>query len=179
MKRNVFVGTLVAAAFAVSVAAQTGSQAGAQDPQSSKSQNQQVTVTGCLDEADMAGGAAGATGTSGQATGTSKTEAHFMLKNAKITSRGAAGTAGTSGTEPSAAASSANDRFLLIGGNQQELKKYLNSEVEIRGTLQPRSGADKPAASAQRSTQGEMNANVQRLRVTSVKQTSPTCSPGA
>jgi hypothetical protein len=29
-----------------------------------------------------------------------------------------------------------NNRFMLSGGDQAELKKYLNSQVEIRGTLQ-------------------------------------------
>lgn len=183
MNRNVFLGTLCSAAFAVSVAAQTGSPATPQaDQQSSK--QQQVTVVGCLNSADVAGTAGtGTAGAAGQKAEAPKSEGQFVLTNARVTA-GAAGTSGTTGTGTAASPTSAN-RFLLIGGSQADLKKYLNSEVEIRGTLQPRTGADRPAAgtgtgtgSAPKSTQGEMNANLQRLRVTSVKQTAQTCSGG-
>lgn len=173
MKRHVFLATLFAAAFAVSVTAQTGSQA---DQQSSKKQ-QQVTVSGCLANADVDKGATGTAGTTGQATGASRNEAQFMLTNARITDRGATGTSG-SGATGAATGAAANDKFLLIGGNQQELKKYLNSEVEIRGTLQPRSDADRSAATGSATGQAARSemANVQRLRVTSVKQTAKTCT---
>ena len=148
-----------------------------------------VTVTGCLSSADKQSGAAGTSGSTGQATGTPREDGQFLLTNARITSGAAAGTSGAAGTGGTGAAgsttSTANNRFVLIGGNQQELKQYLNSEVEIRGTLQPRSDSDRGAAatgsatgSAQRSPQGDVNANLQRLRVTSVKQTAKTCSGG-
>ena len=200
MTRKAFLGAVFSAAFAVSVAAQTGSQPGAQKDQQSSKDQQQVTVTGCLANADVAGGAAGTTGTgtpatAGQATGSARAEGQFVLNNARITDRGTAGTSGTAGAGAAgsaAAGATSNEKFLLVGGNQQELKKYLNSQVEIRGTLQPRSSSDRGAAAgtgaagtgtgsatgqASRQSQSEM-ANVQRLRVTSVKQTSPTCTAG-
>jgi hypothetical protein len=175
MKRNAFLGALFAAVFAVSVAAQTPPTPQS-DQQSSK--NQQVTVVGCLANADVSKGATGTSGTTGQATGTSRNEAQFVLNNARITARGAAGTSGTSGTGTAEATGTApNDKFLLIGGKQEELKKYLNSEVEIRGTLQPRSDRAAGTATGETKAQSEM-ANVQRLRVTSVKQTAKTCTGG-
>jgi hypothetical protein len=197
MKGNIVLGTLFSAALAVSVAAQgtaTGTQA---DQQSSKNQAQrnQVTVTGCLQNADMAGGTAGTTGTGAtgatgaQKSGSARSE-QFMLTNARITSGGTAGTTGA-GTGTGAGATStspADNRFILTGGNQSELKKYLNSEVEIRGTLQPRSdrgaaagtgtGTGTGTGAATSSAQKDERANAQMLRVTSVKQTSPTCTGG-
>jgi hypothetical protein len=203
MKGNILFGTVFSAALAVSVAAQgtAGSQA---DQKSSTSK--QVTVTGCLQNADTAGGTAGTsgTGTAGSAASGSQASgsarAQFMLTNAKLTSGGAGATSGTAGTGTgtgtagSATATAAN-KFLLTGGNQQELKKYLNSEVEIRGTLQPRSGADRSGAGTGTATgtgtgtgsgtgtgtgsatgQSHSQADAQMLRVTSVKQTSPTCT---
>ncbi len=179
MKGNIVLGTLFSAALAVSVAAQgtpTGSQA---DPQKSQTKSNEVTVTGCLQNADMAGGTAGTTGTTPPATGSQSgsARAQFMLSNAKVTS-GGTGTAGTSGTGTGAATAS-GDKFLLTGGNQTELKKYLNSEVEVKGTLQPRSDRGAAATgSATSSAQKNERADAQMLRVTSVKQTSPTCSSG-
>jgi hypothetical protein len=177
MKRQVYLAALFSAAFAVAVAAQTGSQADPQKERPGSKNQQQVTVSGCLAEASTAGAAGtGTAGTTGQATGSSRSEGQFMLTNARVTTRGTAGTSGT-GTAGTAAGTASDNKFLLIGGNQQELKKYLNSEVEVRGTLQPRSdrGAGTGTATGETKSQSEM-ANVQRLRVTSVKQTSPTCT---
>jgi hypothetical protein len=192
MKRNIIFGTLFSAALAVGVAAQgtgTGSQA---DQQKS---NQQVTVTGCLQNADVAG-AAGTTGTgtSGSATsGSARSSAQFMLSNAKVTKGGSgAATSGTgtgtgTGTSGSAATgASASNRFLLTGGDQQELKKYLNSEVEVRGTLQAAdrssggtgTGTGTGTGSATSSSRSQSDQNAQMLRVSSVKQTASTCSGG-
>ena len=66
MKRNVVFGTIFSAALAVGVGAQSGSTGSAtQGSQSQNQQGQTVTVTGCLQNADMAGGS---TGTSAIAT---------------------------------------------------------------------------------------------------------------
>ncbi len=181
MKRNLVLGTVFSAALAVGVSAQTtGAQTG---QQSSEQKNQQVTVTGCLENADMAGGAAGTTGTG--TTGTtgqsrSSSSAEFMLTHAKITS-GGTGTAGTTGTGTTGTtgAMSSMNKFKLMGGNQQELREYLNSQVEIRGTLQREmdrsSGAATGTAQSQTQRKSE-DENVQTIRVTSVKQVSKTCT---
>jgi hypothetical protein len=202
MKRNIFFGTLFSAALAVGVAAQ-GTATGSQQSSAQNQRNQQVTVTGCLKTADSAGATAGTTGTGtagSQAGSTARGGAQFMLTDAKITSRGSgAATSGTSGTGTgtgaagagaSATGASENNRFLLTGGDQQDLKKYLNSEVEIRGTLQGsnRSGAGTGAAAgtgtgtgtgtgaATSGTRAQNDQNAQMLRVTSVTQKSATCA---
>lgn len=189
MKRNLILGTIFSAALAVGASAQTtGSQAGQQNPQKQSQQNQQVTVTGCLQNADMAGGGtAGTTGTgTAGTTGQARTSgaAEFMLTHAKMTS-GGTGTAGTSGTGTTGTAgamTSSNTKFKLTGGNQQELREYLNSQVEIHGMLH-RDASDRSSAAAGSATgtgatgQKKMeDENVQTIRVTSVKQVAKTCT---
>lgn len=172
MKRNLILGTVFSAALAIGVSAQT---TGAQTPQQQSSQeNQQVTVTGCLQNADMAGataGTSGTTGTTGQAQTQPSREAQFMLTNAKISSGGTAGTTGTTGTAGSMAS-----KFKLMG-HEDELRQHLNSQVEIRGTLQR--GADRSAGAATGDPTGQTqreSENVQSIRVMSVKQLSKTCT---
>lgn len=181
MKRHMILGTVFSAALAVGVSAQsTGAQSGQQSSQK-QSQSQQVTVTGCLKDADMAGGTAGTSGTTGQATKPSRSEAKFMLTDARVTS-GSTGTAGTSGTgRTGAAGTSMDNKFLLMGGNQQDLKQYLNSEVEIRGTLQKQGASSRTGATGTGTgmASGQSKAeNVPSIRVTSVKQTAKTCTSG-
>jgi hypothetical protein len=177
MKRNIFVGMLFSTALAVGVAAQ-GTATGSQADQKSSSQANQVTVTGCLKSADTAGGTAGTTGTTPPSSQTARNDAKFMLNNAKVTSGGAAsGTAGTTGT--AAAGTTSDTKFLLQGGNQNDLKKYLNSQVEIRGTVADKMGAGAGAGTgtgSAASSSGAQSDNAKVLRVSSVKQTSPTCA---
>ena len=186
MNRNLVLGTVFSAAFAVGVSAQA---TGAQEPQqqSSQKQNQQVTVTGCLQDADMAGGGTAGTtgtGTAGTTGQTRSSSAEFMLTNAKITS-GGSGTAGTTGTGTTGTtgAMSSMNKFKLTGGNQQELKEYVNSQVEIRGTLQRDADRSSGAATgtgtgtgSMAQTQKKEDDNVQTIRVTSVKQVAKTCT---
>jgi hypothetical protein len=230
MKRHVLFGTMLSAALAVGLSAQTGSS-GSQTAgqQGTGSQNQQqVTVTGCLMEgAGMSAGAsasggtstgtATSTGTSGTQTGTQSgtaTQARFHLTNAKITpadkeaasstgtgttGTGTAGTAsGTSGTQ--SATADKDTKVQLIGGDQQDLQRYVNSQVEITGVLltnqsdRSRSGAGTGTGTASgtgtgtgtgtgsataggaSNRQSGMQQDVQRVRVTSVRQLSTSCS---
>ena len=111
---------------------------------------------------------------------------------------GAAGSAATAG-------SAAGMTYRLTGGNNDELQKYLNSRVEVKGTLQrggnqgqnAGTGAGAGSSSAtgtgtgtgtgsgaaagvNQGSQGIQNragrGNMQTLRVTSVTQLSPTCT---
>ena len=111
-------------------------------------------------------GTAGTTGSS--ATGSSATAdrsgaiagGQFVLTNAQVStgssgatagSTGATGAttaAGTSGTAAagSASAAGAGSRFVLVGGNQQNLRQYANSKVEITGMLDHQGTAGAAAA---------------------------------
>ena len=126
-----------------------------------------------------------------------------MLTNATMAKTSASGTSGsgTSGTGTSgsaagtatsgtAGAAGAN-KFLLVGGTQQNLKQYLNSQVEVQGRLDTSksgtgatgtasgtgstsSGTGTGSATAGQST--SRNADAQRLTVTSVRQIASTCT---
>lgn len=208
MKRNLLFGTVFSAALAVGVAAQGGSTGTTSGGQTGmQNQQNQVTVTGCLQNADMAGGTAGTSGsgTSGSTTSGSQTSAsssaQFMLTNAKMAKTGASasgtsssGTSGTSGTTSATSGTSgatSSNRFLLVGGTQQNLKQYLNSEVEVRGRLDQEkggmssgsassgttsSGTGSAAGSATGQSTSSQQSDAQKLHVTSVRQIASTCT---
>lgn len=179
MKRQMIFATAFSAALAVSVAAQTGTPpAGAQtgSPQQERQSSQQVTMTGCLQQASS-----GVAGTAGAATASSS-EKQFVLANATPEGGAASATAGTSGTPGAASSSSMGNRFRLVGGDRKDLEKYLNSKVEIRGTLE-KSGYSAPGAAATAAAPGtpeqsKADDKLPILRVTSVKQIAETCAGG-
>lgn len=212
MKRHVLVGTVLSAALAVGLGAQTGST-GSQTPakQGQPSQNQQqVTVTGCLMEgAGMMAAASGATG-SGTATGTAtstgtsgtqtrsgSTDAKFNLTNAQITPANKTATTGTgtAGTGTSGTTGTTSDtKVQLVGGDTQDLQRYVNSQVEVSGVLitnqsdRSRAGAGTGTATGTGTGTGTGSATgspssrqggdqmTQRVRVTSVRQISTSCT---
>ena len=166
MKSNFLFGSILAAALTVGVGAQAPTAA-PQDPASpqpsreqpmAKSSSDSVTVTGCI-QADTAA-ATGTSGSTSPAGGASSKAESFILANVSSGSSGAAaGTAGTTG------ASAPTASQYKLTGKSDDLKKYVNSKVEIKGKVDSGSGA---AASS--SSSGPT------LRVDSVKQLSPSCS---
>ena len=163
MKREMFFATAFSAALAVGVAAQTPPPSTAQTP----SQDRQVTVTGCLAQAPSSS----ATGTSGTAAGTSASASQYILKDATM-GAGAAGSTGTSGTGASAMGKS----YKLIGGSPDDFKSNVNAKVEIKGTLQPASGAPSSGTATTPPASGQSDKDLATLRVTSVRKIADTCS---
>ena len=176
MKRQMFFATVFSAALAVGAAAQTGTGTGT--AQTGSQQDKQVTMTGCLQKATS-----GTAGTSGTATGTASSSDEFILANATSGSASSS-PAGTSGTASGTAASSAmGSKYKLSGGDREDLTKYLNSKVEVRGTID-RSSAGSMAgsgtgtgATGTRAGQSD-DKNLPTLRVTSVRQVAETCTGG-
>jgi hypothetical protein len=190
MKRSMLFGTILSAALATGLSAQTPQTSGA-GTSDSQSSGQQVTITGCLKSGDASSSAAGsaatgATGTAG-ATGTKPDAAGsgYILASAKpassTSSTGATGTTGsTAGTSGSAAAGAT---YKLQGGDQSDLSKYANSQVEVKGTLSSASSGSSTAGSATGATgstsasrESGMSSNMPTLRVSSVRQISSSCS---
>jgi hypothetical protein len=178
MKRQMFFATVFSAALAVSGAAQTGAPGAQTGSQQTQQKEQQVTMVGCLQQSSA--GAAGTTGTAG-----AKAEAHFILSNASPASGSAAGstTAGTSGT--AGASSAAGNRYRLVGGDREDLEKYLNSKVEIRGTVErgpsssmPGSGTGAGAPPTGAPAGQSSDEKLPTLRVTSVRQIAKDCAGG-
>ena len=174
MKRQMVFATAFSAALAVGAAAQTGTgaQTGAQDTQKS----QQVTMTGCLQKATA--GTAGTSGTAETGATGSKSD-QFILANATPGSASTSGTAGTTGTPPSGAASSSmGNKYRLIGGDDEDLQKYLNSKVEIRGTIDRSSSMAGSETGTATGTGKSDTDKLPALRVTSVRQLEKTCPAG-
>ncbi|HXT29209.1 MAG TPA: hypothetical protein VN716_08025, partial [Vicinamibacterales bacterium] len=110
--------------------------------------------------------------------------AGFMLINAsKDGAAAATTTAGTSGTTASgstAPAADAGKSFNLVGGDQADLQKWVNSRVEIKGTIEASSAAPSMTGGSTSGTTATSatpeKTPAQRLRITSVRQIASTCS---
>ena len=163
MKQSFVFATIFSSALAISAAAQT------QPPgQEKTAQAQEVTVSGCLQSAPSSSSGA-ATGTTGATSSASRGD-HFMLTNAKM-----AGGSATSGTSSTAGASMS--QFKLEGGSQSDLKKYVNSQVEVRGKLdRDRSSATAGAPPAGGATGAQKKDDMPTLHVSSVRQVATSCS---
>ncbi len=189
MKSKIVLSSLFSAVMAVGASAQTTPpQTGSQDSQS----KQEMRFTGCLQSADAA--RSGATATSGSSPSATGEGGAFVLINAKTGSGSA--TTGSSGTGStgSATGSTASGSIppssspamarIKLEGSQSDLRKYANSQVEVRGTLDSKvsgstgsaatgSAATGSTAGATGSTSGQ---DLATLRVTSVRQVASSCS---
>lgn len=232
MTRQFIFGTMFSVALAAGVGAQQPTAGQQDPARASQNDQREVTVTGCLQPGDAArpgqigSGTAPATGAAiGEQTGMRAGEGQFILTNARIGSATDAGT-GTSGTATPATGSptgtgtgtgtgtaamgtgtagtgaSIGAAYRLIGGQKDELQKYVNSRVEVRGTLVSGGGSgagsaagvgvSTPAgtgstatgtapgatgtATGLMSSRGNADQPAQALRVTSVRQISGSCS---
>jgi hypothetical protein len=147
---------MCSAALAVGLGAQTQTSSSPSSASAStRDQKGPVLVTGCLLQADAAGKSAGSTPdattprpTSSRASGGGD---DFILTEAMIASTGLSGADTATGT------AGMTNRFTL-DGHKSELRKYVNSQVEVRGRLKsdhepmpdasPVQGADAAAVSS-------------------------------
>jgi hypothetical protein len=160
MKRQLIFGTMLAAALGVGVGAQSAQSGQAGQPGSSTQERgaKAVTVTGCLQQASNTGSAQSAPSDTTARQQAGSQNAQFILTSA-TTSRGSTGSGasatgtGTSGasttpgatttpgasTTPGATASGSTSgqmTYRLMGGDSANLQQYVNSRVEVTGTLQ-------------------------------------------
>jgi len=148
-----------------------------------------VTIIGCL--------VPGGSGTSAAAVGTSgNTEATgFTLIDTTTTSTaasdmaGGSAASGTTGSSPTPAAKGGTASvdtgtprtYNLIGAKQDELQKYANMRVEVRGAVVATTdtGLGVPDAGAASAPAGTPPTAVQRVRVDHVRKLDATCSSGS
>lgn len=203
MKRTFLFGTVMACAIAA--AATVGAQQEPSSQTSSDKNDKTVVVTGCLTgpaaSATGTAGTTGTTGTTGSTVGTSGSmPSGFILTNGFLSSTSASSTAGTTAstaattppttTDPSTPVTRGKS-FALVGGQPSELQQYLNSKVEIRGTLDPKTDApdatgtaastgSTAAGAGSTSMAGMQHANEkpQQLTVSAVRQIAPSCDGG-
>jgi hypothetical protein len=204
MRREFVLGAVMATVMAVGLGAQTTppSSSPTTPPSTSQSPSErdqsssgkEVTVTGCLMSADQwKGGTAGTAGTTGATGAPGSTSASrssgsggFVLTDVSMGASTGSYSSPSTGTSPSASAggasssTNADKNALMLTGKDDDLQKNVGKRVEVKGTL------DKSASSGDTSmtnppstagTSGSM-ASGGTLRVTSVKETSGSCSGG-
>lgn len=190
MKRQIFFGTLLSTALAVGVGAQQTPPSSSSTPGQSDRSGQTVTVTGCLQSGSGASGSTASSPTgapAGQAGATSSSSGQYILANATMGSGSSA--TGTTGATPSAGASSSastGKSYKLVGGDSEDLKKYVNSKVEVTGTLDSKSsssgagstGTTGSAGAGASASSSSMAGSMPSLKVTSVRQVSGSCTGG-
>ena len=196
MKRNFLVGSVLCAAVTVGAAAQSSAPSGQTSDQKQNTRNQTMTLTGCL----QAAGSAATTGTSGSATKAPSTADNFILAKATAGAIGGTTTAGamappdsrpvaSTGTNPSATAAGSPSastadaaQYTLSGGDKDQLRRYVDSKVEITGKIEGPEEARTPAAGASSSDTASTgprtpeNKTGQTLHIDSVRQLAPSCS---
>jgi len=197
MKRNILVGSMLCAVVTVGAAAQSAAPSAQPSDQKPNAHNQTMTITGCL---QGVGPAASATGTSGSATKAPSKADTFILANAIAAPNGGPTAAGavapvdsrpaaSIGTTPAAStpagspsASTADAaEYKLAGGDKDQLRRYVDSKVEITGKIEGPAEAGTPSATAPSSaaSTGARTPETktgQTLHIDSVHQLAPTCS---
>ncbi len=206
MRREFVVGAVMAAAMAVGLSAQTTPPSGGQSTPPSSSQSSYdrdqsnrgsaVTVTGCLMSADQwKGGTAGTSGSTGSTGAPGSTSASrssgasgFVLTDVSMgsstgsSSSSPSATSGTTGAGAGATASgtSSSEKAIMLKGKDEDLQKNVGKRVEVRGTLDKSSASSDPSMTNPPSTAGTAGSTAAggTLHVTSIKETSGSCSGG-
>jgi hypothetical protein len=192
MKRNVLFGAMVVTAMTVGIGAQSG-QSGSDQPSSrTQKSSDATTITGCLQAADGSGTAIGTSGSTGTAPAEALKADHFILSTAAKGATATSGAAAPSATATTGASaprtSPADNSFILSGGDKDELRRLVNSKVEIQGKIEEgaAAGTHNNGASSNAGTTGsamstgsrapETKASGRTLRIESIRQIAASCS---
>ena len=180
MKRQMLLGSVLAAAMAVGLAAQGQypSQSSATQNSAQKSNSNTVTLTGCLEPSSQS---SSATGTTGTTPSSSSSTAQFMLTNV---SSGASSSASSATSASSTGTTGTESNVMLEGKN---LQKHEGHKVEVKGHWADNSGSmsgsstsgttGSSATGSSASGSSSMSAsNGKTLRVSSIKDVSSSCS---
>jgi hypothetical protein len=162
---------------------QTTSPAGTQAPRTSSSQQtsssgQQVTVTGCIQrEADYRRSTdAGRGGVAATGIGTGN---EFVLANAMLSPTGSSTAAATSGARtPSATgtAGTSGTAYELTGSKEGDASTFVGKHVEISGMLKPEAS---PSGGPTANLPGSQDLKLRELEISSIRETTGTCSTPA
>jgi hypothetical protein len=194
MTRQLIFGAVLAAGLAAGTAAQQAAPSTAQTDRTGQS----VTLTGCVQPADRTSAATAGTSGGDTTSRQSSQRGPFILTNASVTSSGSAGTSGTgtatggtgtTGTGASASTGSATrgagqTTYRIAGGDDQNLHQYVNSRVEITGTLEDAASRGTATGTSGTGTgaggtgtaAASGTATIPAVRVTSVRRISESCA---
>src|SRR5689334_11503208 len=195
MSRQFLFGTVIAAAMAVGVGAQstspqsTSPQTPSPTTSSSQSDRQSsmsgktVTVTGCLQKGDQSS-TTGTTGTTASPSSTTSSTGDFVLNNVSMggSDTAASSTPGTTGTASSSSAW--RNGLKLSASASDDLSKYVNRKVEVSGTIDSSgSSMSSPPSPSTTSPTTEPSAGASSshsakptLKVSSIKELGSSCS---
>lgn len=196
MKRHVMLGTVFSAALAVGVSAQSAGQSPTsqspttQSPTSQSPTAQQdtdrssnartITVTGCL-KPDTSASSTTSPGAppnpAGSPTASASSTSYILTE---MSGSGAASNPAspTESPSPTATTGSAAKTYKLTGSTT-DFASLVGKKVEVKGTLQSRSGSSSSTANESRPGSMSDTSNAQQLRVTSIQEASGggSCSP--
>jgi hypothetical protein len=134
-----------------------------------QSEPKEITLTGCVQKADMTSPAGstspGSTPSTSARSGSD--DAKYILTSASMSS-GASGATGTAGSTPGSSASAAGaSSSYKLKGEEDDLAKFVGQRVEVRGRLDDKMSGSSPGSSASGSTASASAEKV--LRVSSVR----------
>jgi len=195
MKRNVLFGAVVVTAMTVGIGAQSGQSGSDQPSRRMQKGSDATTITGCLQAADGSGNAVGTSGSTGTAGSSASSADHFVLASAAKSEGASSATASPSANAPTATAgasatgtTSDDNSFVLTGGEKEELRRLVNSKVEIQGKVEesPAAGTHNNGTSSNAGTTGsamstgsrapETKSSGRTLRIESIRQVAASCS---
>ena len=180
MRRHVLFATVLAAAFSVGASAQSGTGQSGQAGQAGtmaqgsygaekQAKDQDVTVTGCIQNGTRS--PSSTTGTSGSSTsaGSAATSGSDAMGSATSASRSSADQFVLTNITGAPASLSGMDRVEL-SGKDSDLKKHVGHKVEITGKL------EKPSTSPSPSSTAGTSGSPETVKVSSIKMLAETCS---
>ena len=179
MRRHVLFATVLAAAFSVGASAQSGTGQAGQAGQAGtmaqgsygaekQAKDQNVTVTGCIQNGTQS--PSSPTGTSGSSTSAgAATLGSDAMGSATSASRSSADQFVLTNITGAPASLSGMDRVEL-SGKDSDLKKHVGHKVEITGKL------EKPSTSPSSSSTAGTSGSPETVKVSSIKMLAETCS---
>ena len=197
MSRQFILGTMFSAALAVTASAQSASQSPTEQQDKTGNRNdaaQTVTLSGCLKSADDSSTTAASPTANPDAATKPAAAGGFILADASPSTGAMASTtpspadnpAATPPTNPTGTTGSTGKSYRL-SGSTSDFSTLVGKRVEVKGTLQNRSGSGAGAAAGGNYPSNPAGGGAQagaskdttmpQLRVTSVREVPGTCSP--
>jgi hypothetical protein len=194
MSRQFMLGTMFSAALAVTASAQSASQSPTEQQDKTGNRNdaaQTVTLSGCLKSADDSSTTAASPTANPDAATKPAAAGGFILADASPSTGAMASTtpspadnpAATPPTNPTGTTGSTGKSYRL-SGSTSDFSTLVGKRVEVKGTLQNRSGSGTGAAAGGNYPSNPAGAQagaskattMPQLRVTSVREVPGTCS---
>ncbi|HEX2343588.1 MAG TPA: hypothetical protein VHI98_24170 [Vicinamibacterales bacterium] len=142
----------------------------------SDDRQKEITLTGCVQKADMTSsspsGSTSPGGTPSTSAPSGSDDAKYILTSASMSS-GTSGATGTTGSTAGSTGSSASGTTYKLKGEEEDLAKFVGQRVEVRGRLDDKMSGSSTGSTASGSSASGSADKV--LKVSSVRQMSGSC----